>query len=327
LAQVSQQSHAVVVLPSGMYAGLCRQGHSKWLSHGRVLASDETGDMLARVLGAIGHAVPDAGLAALRFWGQTGERATAWIAAADPVHLEAQLDHLRLHALPGEKHADGEMRDLFVYLQATLGDDGRHGFVWQGRCGYLRGGEPLATAAVSSRVVDGCAPDDFMPGADVNATHDQLLCEIQMALHDHEINLRREASGTRPVNSLWLWGGGTAPEPQARPIPALFADDPLLRGYWHSCDGAVASFGGDFARCLRDAPRGFVAVMPEEGEYSQDAALERSLAELRAMQQQGRLHKLTLLFSDGPGMAFRRGNRWQFWRRVPPLVKETKHDG
>jgi hypothetical protein len=223
--------------------------------------------------------------------------------------------------------ANQEMRDLFDYLQATLGDDGSHSFVWQGRYGYLQGGDPLATATVSSRVVDGCPPDDFMPGAEVNATHDQLLSELQMALHDHEVNLRRAASGRRPVNSLWLWGGGIAPEPQARPLPALFAGDPLLRGYWHSCAGAVEAFDGDFARCLDHAPQGFVAVMPEEDERSQDAALERGLTELRAMQQGGHLHNLTILFRDGPGMEVRRSDRWRFWRRVPPLLKETKNDG
>ena len=47
--------------------------------------------MFAGVLGVIAHALPAAGLAALRFWGQTGERSDAWIAAADPVHLEARL--------------------------------------------------------------------------------------------------------------------------------------------------------------------------------------------------------------------------------------------
>ncbi len=279
--------------------------------------------MLAGVLRAIGHPVPADGLAALRFWGQTSERPGAWIAAADPVHLEARLDHLCLYALRGDDISRTDLRDLFDYLQKTLGDDERYAFARIGHLGYLRGQEPIATAAVSPDVVDGCAPDEFMPAGDDAVTHDQLLSEAQMALHDHEVNQRRAADGRRSVNSIWFWGGGTAPEIDARPIPPLFAHDPLLRGYWNSRTGIVDSWKGNFDEALSNAPDGFVAVVPDEPDYSRPEAMATCLENLRVVLKRGDLRALTLLFRDGLKIDVDKKDAFRFWRKVSPLLMEA----
>lgn len=276
--------------------------------------------MLAGVLRAIGHPVPGEGLAALRFWGQTGERSGAWIAAADPVHLEARLDHLCLYALRGDDISRAELRDLFDYLQKTLGDDEHYSFARLGQLGYLRGHEPIATAAVSPDVVDGCVPDEFMPAGDHAATHDRLLSEVQMALHDHEVNQRRVAGGRRSVNSIWIWGGGTAPEKDARPIPPLFADDPLFRGYWNSRTGDIESWTGNIDEALSNAPDGFVAVVPDEIEYSKPEAMATCLEDLRVVLERGDLRALTLLFRDGLKIEVEKKDAFRFWRKVSPLL-------
>ena len=214
------------MLPPGRHGKVGRHDQRKWLSRGRVRSTEVAAELLASVLGEIGHSVPMSGFAALRFQGQTGERCDTWIAAADPVHLEARLDHLCLHAFHDFDISRTELRDLFDHFQKTLGDDERFLFVDHGRLGYVHGQESIATAVVSPDVVDGCAPDEFMPAGENAATHDRLLSELQMALHDHEVNQRRAASGRQPVNSIWFWGGGTAPEKIARPIPPLFVTIP-----------------------------------------------------------------------------------------------------
>jgi len=281
--------------------------------------------MLAGVLGAIGHACPATGLAALRFWGQTGERSGAWIAAADPVHLEARLDHLCLYALRGNDISRKELRDLFDHLQTTFGDDERYAFARLGDLAYLRGQHAIATAAVSPDVVDGSPPDEFMPVGDNAATHDQLLSELQMALHDHELNQQRAASGKRSVNSIWFWGGGTAPEKEARPIPPLFAVDPLFRGYWDSCTGVIESWRENFNEVLNIAPDGFVAFTPDENDSSQPEAMAACLEELRLILKRGDLRKLTLLFRDGMKIDLERNDAFRFWRKVSPLLMEAGH--
>ncbi len=259
----------------------------------------------------------------MRFWGQTGERSGAWIAAADPVHLEARLDHLCLYALRGDDISRAELRELFDYLQQTLGGDEHYSFARIGHFGYLCGHEPIATAAVSPDVVDGRAPDEFMPASDHATIHDQLLSEAQMALHDHEVNQRRTQCGRRPVNSIWFWGGGTAPARDARPIPPLFADDPLFRGYWNSRAGEVESWPGNVDECLNSAPDGFVAVTPHETHLTQHEAMAAWLENLRVVLQRGDLRQLTLLFRDGLNIKIGKSDASRFWRKVSPLLMDA----
>ncbi len=311
------------MLPPGRHGRVERQDHRRWLSKGRIFSSDEAEEGLAGALRAIGHAVPAEGLAALRFWGQTGERPGAWIAAADPVHLEARLDHLRLHALRGDDIARPDLRDLVDYLQEGLGDDERYAFARLGRFTYLRGHEPIATAAVSPDAIDGRAPDEFMPAGEDAATHDQLLSELQMALHDHAVNQRRAASGRRSINSIWFWGGGTAPEQDPRPIPPLFGEDPLFRGYWDSCAGVIKPWKGNIDEALSIAPDGFVAVVPDESDYSRPEAMTACLDQLRSILKRGDLRQLTLLFRDGLKIEIARHDVLRFWREESPRLMQA----
>ena len=314
------------MLPPGMHGKVVRQGHRKWLSKGNVRLSEVPGAMLAGVLQAIGHPVPQEGLAALRFWGQTGERPGAWMAAADPVHLEARLDHLSLFALRGDAISRSDLGDLFAYLQRTLGDDERYTFVCRGRLGYLRGHAPIATAAVSPEMIDGRPPDEYMPAGASAAAHDKLLSELQMALHDHEVNRQRAAVGERSVNSMWFWGGGTAPEKDTRPIPTLFADDPLFRGYWDSCTGVIEDWTDNFDQCLSIAPDGYVAVAPDELDFAQPSILANHLENLRVVSNRGDLRKLTMLFRDGMNIEINNNDALRFWRRISPLLMEPAHN-
>lgn len=56
-----------------------------------------------------------------------------------------------------------------------------------------------------------------------------LLNEIQVLLHQHPLNAQRRARGLAPVNSLWLWGGGSLPGPLKSHLHGLISDDLLLR--------------------------------------------------------------------------------------------------
>ncbi len=244
------------------------------------------------------------------------------MAAADPVHLEARLNHVRLYAFDVDEFSASDMRDLFDCLQDISGQDGRFDFARLGPMVYLRSDEPIACASVSPAVVDGLAPDDFMPAGDDVAAHDLLVSELQMALHDHAINQSRALLGKRTANSIWIWGGGTAPAQEARPIPPLIADDPLFRGYWLSCKGNVRTWQGNLDEALDYAPDGFVAVVPLELESAGDAMTDH-LENLRVILKRGDLLKLTLLFRDGLRVEIEKRDAIRFWRKVSPLLLET----
>ena len=305
---------AVVVLPA--LAQLESPELVRWLARADIDLQSGRRELLSSVLDEIGIACPTEGLGALRMWGQTGDRPAVWIAGADPVYLEPQLDRLCLHAMTRDEVRPAELRLLIDHLQDTLAADTGFGFARLGASGYLRAETPIATAAVPSFVVDQRAPDAFLPAGDDAADYRRLQSEIEMSLHDHEVNQRRVASGKYPVNSLWLWGGGVAPRRETRPLPPLFANEPLLHGYWESANAAADLWPGGIDDCLRTADGGFVAVAPVEQD---DAAFQADcLSALRSALESKQLDRLVLLFRGGHRADVRRRHALRFWRRRLP---------
>jgi hypothetical protein len=323
LAKILGNRHAVVVLPPGAGGHITGQKYKRWLSRGQLEYAAPREEILLRVLSVIGQPQPNEGLAALRFWGQTGDRSAAWMAAADPVHLEATMNDLRLHALREHEMPAADLGTLFEYLQQTLGGDNDLDFACLGICGYLRGDQHIATATVSSDTVDRCNVGEFMPHGETTTKYHRLLSELQMALHEHEVNKNREAAGARSVNSVWFWGGGSAPEKEVRPIPPLFSNDPLFKGYWESCTGAVDKWTGDFDHCLDIATNAFVAVTPDVHDDSRLAKQAEYLDKLRQLLSNGRLSRLTLLFRDGLSVEIGKYDAFRFWRTVSPLLQDV----
>jgi hypothetical protein len=207
---------------------------------------------------------------------------------------------------------------LFDHLQSTLAEDQRFGFARLGSSGYLRTEDPISTSSVPAYVVDQQDPGEYLPAGEHTVSHRNILSEIEMALHEHEVNVRRIEEGDQPVNSLWLWGGGMAPEKITRPQPPLFADDPLLAGYWESATAVGSIWPGTFADCAEASLHGFVAVTPEADQRRE--TLCAYLNELRGLLRSGRVSRLILLFRDGLRADVRRSDTLKFWRRDSELL-------
>ena len=318
------QSHdnpdAIVLLP--LLRGRVRDRKLlRWLSQGRLEELPAPVDLLAETLRLLGLDYPREGLAALRMWGQTGDRPGTWIAAADPVYMEPQLDRLFLHMLGPGDVSKPELRSLFDALQATLGGDGSLGFARLGSCGYIRSAQSMVTSATPAATLDKQNPDGSLPPADAAADTLNLISEIEMTLHAQPVNADRESRGQPPVNSLWIWGGGYAPEPSRVPVPPLYSDEPLLRGYWESVTGKADGWPGTVSACLDAAPAGFVASVSSAHD-GDDASLDNELAALRDAMRAGRPGRVVLLSADGLRVTLHRSDRFRVWRHSAPLLQE-----
>jgi len=309
---------ALVVLPPVCGGRLQDKSLRAWLAQSELTLDKEPRELLAQVTGELGLPYPEEGLAALRMWGQTGDRPTVWIAAADPVYLEPRLDRLCLHALRRAGIQSSELRLLFDHLQEMLTDDERFGFARLGSNGYLRAEQAISTSAVPAYVIDQRDPGEFLPSGEHTVSHRNILGEIEMSLHEHEVNEHRISKGQQPVNSLWLWGGGMAPEKITRHQPPLFADDPLLAGYWESATAVGDVWPGNFAACAEASLHGFVAVTPETD--LRHETMEDHLRELRELLHSNRVSRLILLFRDGLRAEVRRSQTLKFWRRDNALL-------
>ena len=310
-------SAAVVLLPP-VRGRLGDRGLLRWLSRARLEMVQSPVDPLAQVLAVLGREYPADGLAALRMWGQTGDRPGTWIAAADPVYLEPQLDRLVLHVPGPDDLGKAEMRRLFDTLQQTLGGDGALGFAQLGSCGYIRSQQPMVTATVPVVGMVGRNPEEGLPSGDAAAAVLRLTSEIEMTVHEHPVNTARQSRGQPPVNSLWIWGGGHAPEQRADEVLPLYADDPLLRGYWHSVGAAAEMWPGSLSGCLDAGEAGFVAAVPAGSHDTGE--LQTDLLALRDALRSGRLQQVVLVSEDGVVATLRRSDRLRFWRRSSALL-------
>lgn len=70
----------------------------------------------------------------------------------------------------------------------------------------------------------------FMPSGDDRINLIQLMNDIQMTLHDSDINKKREQEKMLPINSLWFWGYGELPRIIDRQWSFIRSDEMLAKG-------------------------------------------------------------------------------------------------
>ena len=183
MSESYDKNTALVVLPPVGGGRLDDASLRAWLAKSELSFDPQPRELLQVLTSELGLPYPEEGLGALRMWGQTGDRPTVWIAAADPVYLEPRLDQLVLHTLNGETMPPSDLRPLIDHLQETLADGRDYGFTMLGSNGYLRAEQPISTADVPPYVVDQRPLRDFLPAGKDAVRHRNILSEIEMALH------------------------------------------------------------------------------------------------------------------------------------------------
>jgi hypothetical protein len=255
----------------------------------------------------------------------TGERPVGTWACAAPVHLMAALDHLRLASpapLPlGVEESRQLVADLNQRLAGrgfTLHEDG-HG--WLCRCP-----DHLDCRATPPEQAIGGNLRELMPTGRDAVRLIAWINELQMALHEHPVNARRESRGLPPVNSVWLWGFGEAGPVQGTAAEVLVTDDDWLAGLWrlHGADAAEPSGLATVLAGEAAVVRIGLASAPGTGPTAQDPsarlqALEHQVSlPVRDALQSGSVAEVSML--AGPAVwQLGPAARWRFWRRPRPL--------
>ena len=256
----------------------------------------------------------------------------------DPVHFAFARDHLLVGPLD-EPPQPAEEAALAAHLQAVLdelaGDAGP-------RLHRLRGLWLLTLArpwSLRASPLDGAlgqpAHEHWPQGADA-ALWRRLLNEVQMRWHAEALNEQREALGAKPVNALWLHGGGSWATLPAKPFAAVADADPVLRGWALAAglprealreDGAVG-LAADTVSICREllVPAQFEAW----GQWlDRLARLEQTLRPLQQACFGAGYDELALVLC-GRRQAriarLRRSDSWKLWRRAPlaPMLAETE---
>ncbi len=151
-----------------------------------------------------------------------------WLCAT-PVHLETRRNALVLTGPAALNVSGAESAALAGTLAGHLGEEGVTLHVGKPGQWFVQiDVAPAMTTTPLERVL-GRDVREFLPqGADARRWH-RLMTEMQMLLHTHAVNDAREAAGEPPLNSVWLWGGGTLPAAAAAPITTAWSNDEVIR--------------------------------------------------------------------------------------------------
>jgi hypothetical protein len=272
------------------------------LSRARIQREDDTVALSERIAHRVSLPREVARAAATRYLGSSESpqalRDGDTVIAADPIYLEPRLDHLCLKAQHDSVDA-AELDAIAGHLNATLGDAGSRYERLGGEL-YLVTANPPATSMHPADAIDDLKPNKFLPSSGDVDGYRRVIAEIEMALHEHAINVSRAERGLPPINSLWLWGASQPARVEPRELPALVSDRPQSVGLWRR-------YGGD--RHPLDA---LDAVLETHNRIVIDAgdAGTALLPELLA-----RAVSLVVLSRDGYDVTLSPGDRWRFWRR------------
>lgn len=238
---------------------------------------------------------------------------------ADPVYLRPDVSRLVLFDAPsidlGAAEADALIRILNAMLasEGMLLQRGADPTRWYLAGTQLRHGDIRGIPSARDLRGQSLEPDPIATRG-LGKTR-RILTEVQMLLHDCDVNTERAERGQPPVNSLWIWcGADIAPDPVAQ-ATSVFSDDAELR----SC---AATGGIDpvadlpaLASALA-APAGSLALLSPPGAPGLSLAAWRAQVVVPAWQalRQGRLDSIAVATPTGT-LQLTAGSRWAFWRR------------
>jgi len=256
----------------------------------------------------------------------------------DPVHFAFAREHLLVAPLD-ELPTPDEEAVLANHLQAALDELAaeagpilhRHRAQW-----LLTLARPWSLqASLLDAALGQSAHEHWPAGADA-ASWRRLLTAVQMRWHREPLNDERETRGRKPINALWLHGGGSWATLPARAFAAVADADPVLRGWALASglprealyDGTVVPARGDTISMRRDllVPAQFEALSAWLDRLAQ---LEAALRDLHRACFGAGYNELALVLCGRRQVRIarlRRGDSWRLWRRAPltPLFAEAE---
>ena len=261
-------------------------------------------------LGGLGDHFPgvDAGVPAAAITREflAGDAADGTWLSADPAWVQPDMNGVRLLACGQMQLGMDEAQALAEPLRPVFDEAGMQLEISTPDHWHLRlpGDTPLPAFAVPEQALGEDLGQHLPQGAEGRRWR-VLLNDVQVLLHQHPLNARRQARGQSPVNSLWLWGGGRLPDALSGNVVGVVGDDLLLRALAARAGiaqqsrtaDAVAGGGAGWLIDLQDLPAHEIAsrwgsvLLPLLGRQS-----------------------VVLHFASGERWRHKPFHRWRFWR-------------
>ena len=284
-----------------------------------------------QLLSNLGYVIsPQAELpvAALRLQSDDDDKTPLW--CLDPVYLQVDREMAYLAATDELDLSEQEARQLIRSINQHFGEE-LHILYHKPQQWLLRQRLHLRTHTPAEAMMHDIERMQ-VHGEDARRWA-SVLNEIQMLLHAHPVNATRLDKQQRPVNSLWLWGGGdvhvTDPEVDVVYSNHALAADAALRN-------AIAHEPlPDRIEASTLENRNVLLVITEQQRAIQQKDVYAWLALLKQLEQQvlaplfgmftqGNLQKLTLC-SDSLCLDINQKDLRKWWRRRSRLDSKILH--
>lgn len=257
-----------------------------------------------------------------------GVAGAAYWLRADPVHLQVMRDRIVLADSSTfeltQSEADALAAAIGQHFGANLSPMPLHPRRW-----YLRLEHAPRLTTTPPSVAAGRNIDPLLPQGEDAMQFRAQLNELQMLLHDHPVNLAREARGELPVNALWLWGGGRQPTCPATGVP-LYARDADVQALGAFCNAHALPLPGQLdTQQLETEGVMLLDHLSRAGLYGDVYGWREALRELEQdwfVPLLGTLRKLAphgLRLVDpvnGKALHLHASDAWKFWRRPQDLA-------
>ena len=131
---------------------------------------------------------------------------------ADPVHLQADMDHAVLTSSEDLNISNNESTVLCETLNQHFNQDGLRFIVLQNNQWFVAAEKEIHMSTTPLVEAVGRNVNFILPEGEHSTRWKQLLTEAQMLMFSHDVNTTRENNGFMSINSLWFHGCGELPE-------------------------------------------------------------------------------------------------------------------
>ena len=138
--------------------------------------------------------------------------ASSFYMHADPVHLQADMDHAVLTSSEDLNISNSETKVLCETLNQHFNQDGLRFILLSNEQWFVLTEKAIHMHTTPLVESVGRNINFILPEGEHSTRWKQLLTEVQMLMFAHEVNVTRENNGCLSINSLWFHGSGELPE-------------------------------------------------------------------------------------------------------------------
>lgn len=149
---------------------------------------------------------------------------------ADPVHLQADMDHAVLTSSADLDVKQEESAALCDALNNHFYQDGLTFFALNKDQWFVSSQNKINMKTTSLVEATGRNINFILPAGEDSTRWKQLLTEAQMLMHAHQLNSAREDAGQFNINSLWFHGSGELAGLAANAVDTICCHNDMLKG-------------------------------------------------------------------------------------------------